>query len=108
MRKVDEISPIVNSATGTALLPVVRATLMPSSRAVVDVEVVDADAPFVQQFQLRRRAQHVAADADLAGDREVGIADDLFQVFVTARGAVRQHEVRRQEGAADARPAQGT
>ena len=91
------ISPIVNSATGTALLPVVRATLIPSSFAASDVDVVDADAPLVQQLQPACRAQHIAADTDLTRDRKVGIADDLLQMLVAARRAVRQYKVRRQE-----------
>ena len=62
-RSAANIRPIVNSATGMALLPVVRATFMPQRARGLEIEIVDADAPFVQQLEPSRRAQHLAADA---------------------------------------------
>ena len=80
-------------ATGGARDP--DAELLRRSR----IDVVDADAPFVQQLQLFGGAQHLAGDGDLAGDGIVCVGDDLFHVLVTARGAMGQDEARRQQRA---------
>ena len=98
-RSAASIRPRVNSATGTALLPVVRATLMPSSRAVSRSRLSTPTPHLCSSFSLRRGAQHLAADADLAGDGVVGVGDDLLHVIVAARGAVGEHEARRQQRA---------
>jgi hypothetical protein len=64
-----------------------------------DVDIVDADAPFMEQLQLLRGAQHIGGNADLAGDGVVGLGDDLLHVLVAARRAVGQHETGRQQRA---------
>ncbi len=98
-RRVEIISPIVSSATGTALLPVVRATLTPSAARGLQVEVVHAHAPLVQQPQPARGAEHGRVHRDLAGDGEVRLRDDALEVRLVARGAVGEREALGQQGA---------
>ena len=46
----------------------------------VEIEIVDADTPFVQQPGARRRRQQGGVDGDLAGDDEIRLGDDLLQM----------------------------
>ena len=89
----------MNSATGTALLPVVRATLMPSARAVSTSRLSTPTPHLCSSFSFARGAQHVAADADLAGDGVVGLGDDLLEMLIAARGAMGEDEAGRQQRA---------
>src|SRR5262249_16305207 len=52
----------------------------------LEIEIVNADAPLVQQLQLARGAQHVAAHRNLAGDGVVGVGDQGLHGVVAGYG----------------------
>jgi hypothetical protein len=82
----------IRAIVATSIRPLVASTSLRSSSASnatwvalgVEVKLVDTDAPFVQQFQPRRCADHFAIDED-GGQDELGVGDHR-KVFAPVRG----------------------
>ena len=86
------------SDTAPAFAPKVIATGTPALRARIQVELVDADAPFVQQLQLRRSTDHVGVYRN-AGQDEIRIGHQRQMLAPVSGCGETNREAVRQFGA---------
>ena len=81
-RHAASMSASVSSATATEFTPAVMAIGMPASRKAFKVVFVHADAPFLDELELRRLLEDFRVDLVFAEpDEEVGVLDHAQQLF---------------------------